>query len=200
MILLLLALCHGNLVQAAYAKKDVEGLATLLAEAEVREDSLLARYRLFALTREHEVLRDLPKDLDSATARELALLSALWAYRIPSAGLFQLFSYGRRSNGLLRRALDADPNDPLVRLIEAQSLLFRPGIAGGDTELALELLLELRLSVRQPCPCGLGPLEIDLWLWYAMERADHPDADRFRNTLEGRALPALYREFLLDPP
>jgi hypothetical protein len=200
MIAVLLALCFGQVTQTAYADKDVETLRTLFAQAPTREDSLFLRYRLYALTREFDLIADIPSKVDSATAREFALLSALWGYRIRNVGLINLYIYGRRSNGMLNRALSLDDDDPLVMLIEGQSLLFRPGIAGGDKHKALQRFRELKRLVDHAPACGLDPQEIDAWIWYTLEKLGAQEADSARARLLGGELRPLYREFVQSPP
>jgi len=200
MIALLLGLCFGNVANSAYAQQDVTTLRTLFAQAPTREDSLLLRYRLFALTREHAVLAEIPTSLDTATARELALLSALWGYRIRDVGPIQFYVYGRRTMSLLQQALEQDADDPLVTLIDAQSLLFRPRIAGGDKAKALERLRALTGRMDGRHACGVDPLEAEVWFWYALHKTESAEADTLRTRLLAGQLPSLYREFLDDPP
>lgn len=200
MTAILMVLCFGHLTQPAYAEKDVGTLHALFAEAKTREDSLLLRYRLYALTQDKGLIADIPTSLDSASARELALLSALWGYRIQDVGLINLILYGQRSLGLLNRAVRYDPTEPLVMLIEAQSLLFRPGIAGGNKRKALERFRELRERVEHVPACGLDTQEVDSWIWYTLEKLGAEEADSARATLLDADLPLLYREFVLSPP
>jgi hypothetical protein len=197
---LILGFCFGDAAHRAYAEEDPDALRALVEVSRTREDTLLLRYRLYALTERPGLVADIPTDVDSASARELALLSALWGYRTKDLGLLELYVVGRRTIGLLDRALALAPQDPLVTLIDAQSLLFRPGIAGGSKRRALERLRELQTHVREAPSCGVSRLEADVWLWYALERNDDPAADSVRTALEAQPLPALYRKFLADPP
>lgn len=197
---LILGLCFGDLVHDAYVTGDAESVRALVTYAETREDTLLLRYRLYSLTQSPGLIAEIPTDLDSASARELALLSALWGYRTADARRIQLVVYGRRTLRLLNRALDRAPDDPLVMLIDAQSLLFRPGIAGGDKQRGLERLRALRERVRSIPACGVAPVEADVWLWYAMQRNGHPAAEDLRNELLSGGLPTLYRDFVESPP
>lgn len=197
---LLLSLCFGELVHDAYVTGDPEAVRELVRYAETREDTLLLRYRLYALTQSPGLIAQIPETLDSATARELALLSALWGYRTADARLLQLVVYGRRTLGLLDRAMRTDARDPLVMLIDAQSLLFRPGIAGGSKERGLERLRALDRQVRSAPSCGVAPLEAEIWLWYALHRNGDPEAAALRHDLLRRVLPPLYRDFLASPP
>lgn len=197
---LVLGLCFGDAAHLAYAHEDPEALRALVELARTREDTLLLRYRLYALTQRPGLIIDIPTDLDSASARELALLSALWGYRARDKGLLELYAVGRRTMRLLERALALDPRDALVTLIDAQSLLFRPAIAGGSTRRALARLRELQAQVGHAPTCGVSPLEVDAWLWYALVRSDDPAAASHRAALESQPLPPLYRRFLAAPP
>jgi hypothetical protein len=199
-LLLLGGICFGDMAHDAYASGDAHALRELVPLAQSREDTLLLRYRLYALTQSRGLIFDIPEDLDSASERELALLSALWGYRTQDANLIELAVVGRRTMKLLNRALDVDPNDPLVTLIDAQSLLFRPGIAGGSKERGLERLEQLRTRIASASSCGVTPLEAEVWYWYALEKNGDPRAREISAGLQARDLPPLYRGFLDDPP
>jgi len=190
------ALCLSGAIHERYAAGDSAGLRTLLATAPSREDSLEVRYRLYALTRDRAVIARLPDNLSEGRPRELALLSALWAWHIPGSTPWNVVRYGRRSKALLDRALAAAPTDPLVRLIDAQSLIFRPGIAGGDVHRAADRLRELRLQLTEAGPCLISPIEVDYWLWYALARAGDPAAGPLRERLQASRLPPLYQRML----
>lgn len=189
------ATCFARTVHDTYAHMDTTGLRALMADARSREDSLLVRYRLYALTQEKVLLRRIPEDVPHGGGRELALLSALWAYRIPGSAPWHVVSYGRRTLGLLDRALESAPDDPLVRLIEAQSLLFRPGIAGGDVRRAIRRLRELRPLAGHDAECWVPVLEVDAWLWYGLRKAGDREAVGLRRRLLAAEPPPLYREF-----
>jgi len=190
------AACFAATVHDAYARMDTTALRRMLTDAPAREESLLVRYRLFALTREKTLLRRIPEDLPDPDARELALLSALWAYRIPGSAPWNVVTFGRRSVRLLDRALVLAPDDPLVRLVEAQALLFRPGIAGGDVRRGVERLRELRPLAAADGACGVPPLEVDAWLWFALAKAGDRASDDLRRRLLALDPPPLYRAFL----
>ena len=195
MTALLTSICMAATVHEAYASKDTAALRRLAATAPSREDSLLVRYRLYALTRERLLLARIPEDIVDGTPRELALLSALWAWRIPGSTPWNAMRLGRRSGGLLNRALAAAPADPLVRLIDSQSLIFRPGIAGGDVHMAIARLRALRTDVAD-AECGIGPVEVEYWLWYAQAKAGDPAAPAARARLLALRPPPLYVEML----
>ena len=190
------AVCFAATVHDAYARMDSTALRRLMAEAATREDSLVVRYRLFALTREKALLRSIPEDASGPGARELALLSALWAYRIPGSAPWNVVTFGRRSVRLLDRALVAAPDDPLVRLVEAQALLFRPGIAGGDVQQGIRRLRELRPLAEADPGCGVPVVEVEAWLWYGLRKAGDHGAAGLRRQLLAEGLPPLYRAFL----
>jgi hypothetical protein len=101
---------------------------------------------------------------------------------------------------LLNRALELDPDDPLVALIDGQSLLFRPGIVGGSVERGLVRLEALRTRLQTEPSCAVTSLEAEVWFWYALRRNDDPRAADVYAALTSRELPPLYRDFLEDPP
>lgn len=198
--LALLGLCFGQAAHDTYAAGDPHALRELVALAQSREDTLVLRYRLYALTESRGLILDLPENVEHASPREFALLSALWAYRTRDARLLELAVVGRRTLKFLNRALDAAPDDPLVTLIDAQSLLFRPGIAGGSKERGLERLTALRSRLASAPSCAVSPLEAEVWYWYALQKNDDPRAAAVFDTLMAGPLPDLYRRFLQRPP
>lgn len=187
--------------QTLYAQKDVEALRRVCAAPENREADLLCRYRLYPLTQQAHYLDALPDDLPaSASPRDLALLSGLWGYKTARAPLHLVPRYGLRAERLLRRAREQAPEDPFVLLIDGQSLLFKPAIAGGDRRAALQRFQALRgVAARHPAG-GVSVLEAELWTWYALERLGDASADGLRARLLAQQPPLLYREFLLSPP
>lgn len=160
MLLLLLTVSlhipFAQQVQDAYAQQDADTLRTLLERADSRSDSLLVRYRLYPLTEDASVLEALPKRLETGTAQERALLSGLWSYRAGEASFLHVISYGRRSTRVLDRAKSTDPDDPYVLLIEGQSLLFRPAIAGRDPEAAVERFSTLVQRIEKNTVLGIS--------------------------------------------
>jgi hypothetical protein len=188
-------------IQDAYAQQQADTLRALMPRADSRADSLLVRYRLYPLTEDDAVLEDLPESLPSGSARELALLSGLWAYRAGEASVFRVVQYGRRSSNLLEEAKAQDPDDPYVLLVESQSLLFRPAIAGRDAEAAVERLRRLAQQVRNVSGTGIAEVEAHTWRWLALREAGQgEEAHRLYNRLMERDLPPLYQEFLRNPP
>lgn len=186
-------------VQDAYAHQKPDTLRSLLTEADARADSFLVRYRLYPLTEDASVLDELPAELPDGTARERALLSGLWSYRAGEASFFQKIQYGRRSANLLKQAKSQDADDPYVLLIEGQSLLFRPAIAGRDVAAAASCFE--RLAARADSVAGIPVMEAKVWQWFALKEDGQSEAARtLRDQLLGREPAPLYRQFLDDPP
>ena len=184
-----------------YAHQDSEGLARLHARAaRSLGDELLYRYRLYPLTLDARYLDDLPDESDCETARDFALLSALWAYRAGAGPAWKLPFHGIRSDALLDRARALDPDEPYVLLIGGQSLLYRPGIFGRSPEKALAHFERLREVLQtRPAP-GLSPFEPEVWVWYTLRILDRPHTDRVRDRLLAQDPPPLFHQFLIDPP
>ncbi|ARA92404.1 hypothetical protein AWN76_003960 [Rhodothermaceae bacterium RA] len=190
----------GDSARVLYAHKDVAALERLLAAAPTRADALLCRYRLYPLHRQERYLADLPADLPDGTARERALLAGLWGYRAGNASLYHAIRFGRRAEQLLAAAHALDPDDPFLLLIEGQSLLFKPRIAGGDARAALDRFRRLQEVIRRRPDEGIDPLEVEVWIWYTLNRLEDDAAPALRARLLAQDLPPLFREFLLDPP
>lgn len=192
---------YGDRVQRAYALQRADSLRALLREADTRADRWLALYRLYPLTEDAGLLDGLPDDLADGTAREYALLSGLWAYRAGEASLFSAIRYGRRSVRLLEAARAQDALDPYVLLIEGQSLLYRPAIAGRDVEGALRRFRQLQGVLEAHDDTGIARLEAKLWTWFALRELGRAgEAETLKDNLLDQDPPALYRQFLLDPP
>lgn len=188
-------------VQEAYARQAPDTLRSLLARADSRADSLLARYRLYPLTEDASLLDDIPRRLDDGSAREWALLSGLWSYRAGEASFFGAVDYGRHSAELLETAQARNADDPYVLLIGGQSLLFRPAIAGRDPEGAADRFARLARLAQNGAAEGITVAEARSWEWLACREAGQDDrAQTLHETLHGDDLPPLYRQFLEDPP
>lgn len=191
----------GVEVQEAYAHENVEVLRSMLETTESHRESMLIRYRLYPLTEDGSLVNDLPKVLQEDSARELALLSGLWSYRAGEASLLRAVSYGRRSAKLLEQAKEIDPDDPYVLLVEGQSLLFRPRIAGRDPSAAVDRFETLASKVQDSSNHGISRMEAQVWKWLALREAGRTDvASQLHKRLLGRAPPPLYHQFLRDPP
>jgi hypothetical protein len=187
--------------QTAYAQQDADRLRALFDRASSRADSLLVRYRLYPLTEDASVLDGLPSSLSDGTAREYALLSGLWAYRAGEASIFSAVTYGRRSTNLLEEAKAQAPDAPFVLLVEGQSLLFRPSIAGKDPDGAARRFGRLAEVVAAEQGSAITETEAHMWRWLALREADRPDeAQPLHDRLTGQDLAPLYRQFLESPP
>lgn len=192
-------------VATLYAQKDRAGLERLQSRTASVSDDLLLRYRLYPLARQRGVLENLPAEVLCRSARDYAILSALWAYRLAEAPVWRLPEYGRRVDSLMRRGREMDAGDPFVLLVEGQSLLYRPGIFGGSAEGALERFVQLRDLLRdrerrRDPVAGLPAIEAEIWVWYTLRRLGRDGTDRLRDRLLAQNPPPLYRDFLLDPP
>lgn len=188
--------------QTHYANQDAEALRSLLESADTRTETLLARYRLYPITEDASVIQDLPSDPSpNHSARELALLAGLWAYRAGEASLFGAIRNGRRSLNFLDAAKARDPSDPYVLLVEGQSLLFRPSVAGRDVEAAAQRFDQLVDVLDPEADIGISKTEAEMWLWLALrECGRHQAADTLHQALLANQPPPLYRQFLNDPP
>lgn len=187
-------------IQSFYASGDAASLDALFHRTTSRELNLLCRYRLYPLTEDAAYVADLPDELDDASARELALLSGLWGYRLHNASAWQTARLGLRSHKLLERAKALDANEPYVLLIEGQSLLFRPAIFGGDAHAALQRFRTLQSELASYQASGISTMEAALWEWFALDRLGAPQADAIRDRLLAEDPPPMYRRFLLAPP
>lgn len=191
---------YSDSLAALYASRDIDGMQRLFAQASTMEQRLLGRYRLFPVTQDTHYLDDLPAPEEAHSAREFALLSALWAYRVANAPPWKIPSYGKRSEALLNRAKSLDAEDPFVLLVDGQALLYKPALFGGDINAALQRFTHLRRVVLGHPQAGIPLLEADVWTWYAMHKLDHASAEQVRQRLLAAEPPPLYRQFLTDPP
>ena len=186
--------------QIYYATQNVSALQRMLAQTNDRALALLCRYRLYPLTQDPSYLEDLPTELEAPTARELALLSGLWGYRVRESSVLKVPVYGKRATRLLDQAKALDPTEPFVLLIDGQSLLYRPKIFGGNKQKALDQFNTLRETLPATSGTGISKMEADLWLWYTLAQLDTDEAETFRSELLAQNPPPLYKTFLLDPP
>lgn len=183
-----------------YTAHDTEAVRRLYRQAQTPEEQLLCAYRLFPLTQDTGWLAHIPEADEAGSARELALIAALWGYRTAHALPWQVPFFGRRSTHALERARALDPDEPYVLLVEGQSLLYRPAIFGGDAAAAQERFERLREVLRTRSAPGLDPMEAEVWIWMALRKQRAPAAEPTRQRLLARQPPPLFRQFLLDPP
>lgn len=200
-VLAMLSTPFAEATQTAYAQQDADRLRALFDRASSRADSLLVRYRLYPLTEDASVLDGLPSSLSDGTAREYALLSGLWAYRAGEASIFSAVTYGRRSTNLLEEAKARAAEAPFVLLVEGQSLLFRPSIAGKDPDGAARRFARLAEVVASEPGSAITETEALMWRWLALREADRPEeAQPLHDRLMSKDLAPLYRQFLESPP
>ncbi|MEM1056379.1 MAG: hypothetical protein AAGI52_12710 [Bacteroidota bacterium] len=183
-----------------YVRHDTRAVRRLHRRASSREDRLLVSYRLFAMTQDQDIISNIPSDDGVRSARQLALISALWAYRAATGPKINLPTHGRRSERILNRASEIAPNDPYVLLVRGQSLLYKPGIFGGDKQEAKETFQRLKRVMRGRTVPGLHPFEADVWIWMCERELDPANARAMKRRLLAQSPPPMFRQFLLDPP
>ena len=184
-----------------YARQDTSGVEGLFRRrARTREDRLLCLYRLYPMTLDRGYLREIPAEAGVTSARELALIAAMWAYRASSGPAYRLPIDGRRSERVLGQALARDPDDPYALLVRGQSLYYKPRVFGGDVPEARRTFERLRtVLARRPAP-GLHPFEAEVWIWMCVRRQDAAAGRALQRQLLARRPPPLFRTFLVDPP
>ena len=183
-----------------YVRRDIQGVRRLARLARTREDRLLVTYRLFPMTMDRDVIADIPSDDGVRSARQLALIAALWAYRAANGPKINLPTYGRRSERILNEAKAIDAREPYVLLVEGQSLLYKPGIFGGDAQEAKARFQQLKRVLGREGVPGLHPFETDIWIWMCERKLDRERANALRRELLARRPPPMFRQFLVDPP
>lgn len=186
---------------AYYARQDTSGVDRLYrTQARTREDRLLCLYRLYPMTLDTGYLADIPSEEGVRSARELALISAMWGYRAASGPMWRLPTYGRRSERILNEALARDPDEPYALLVKAQGLYYKPGVFGGDVAEARRAFERLRqVLARRPTP-GIHPFEAEVWIWMAVRKQDARQGAALQRRLLAQNPPRLFRQFLIDPP
>ena len=184
-----------------YARQDTAGVDRLFRHrARTRLDRLLCLYRLFPMTLDEGYLAEIPPDEGVRSARELALISALWAYKAANGPAWALPTRGRRSERILNEALRRDPNEPYALLVKGQGLYYKPRIFGGDVAEAQRTFERLRqVLARRPAP-GIHPFEAEVWIWMAVRKQDPARGAALAERLLARNPPRIFRQFLIDPP
>jgi hypothetical protein len=184
-----------------YAQQDTSGVDRLYRQAaRTRLDRLLCLYRLFPMTLDEGYLDAIPSDEGVRSARELALISALWAYKAAHGPAWHLPTYGRRSERILEAALKRDPDEPYALLVKGQGLYYKPGWFGGDVAEAQRTFERLRQVLRRRPAPGVHPFEAEVWIWMAVRKQDAERGAELRRRLLAQSPPPLFRQFLIDPP
>ncbi len=184
-----------------YSRQDTSAVERLYrTKARTRQDRLLCLYRLYPMTLDERWIADIPSDEGVRSARELALISALWAYRAGAGPAWRLPTYGRRSERILNRALAIDAREPYALLVKGQGLYYKPAIFGGDVDQARRTFEQLRGRLGRGGVPGLHPFEAEVWVWMAVRRQDAGAGTRLQRRLLQRSPPRIFRQFLIDPP
>ena len=184
-----------------YARQDTAAVERLYRRhARTREQRLLCLYRLFPMTLDTRYLDHIPSESGVASARELALISALWAYKAANGPAWTLPRYGRRSERILNLALDRDADDPYALLVKGQSLLYKPRLFGGDVAAAQRTFEQLRTVLASRRAPGIHPFEAEVWTWMAVRKQDRSAGTQMQRRLLASRPPRLFRTFLTDPP
>ena len=185
-----------------YARQDTARVERLFRRrARTREDRLLCLYRLYPMTLDRGYLREIPSEAGVSSARELALIAAMWAYRASSGPAYRLPIDGRRSERILGRALARNADDPYALLVRGQSLYYKPRVFGGDVAEAQRTFERLRTRPRAGARRRASTR--------SRPRSGSGCASAARTRRQGTALqrrllarrpPPLFRQFLVDPP
>lgn len=183
-----------------YARNDVQAIERLHRNATTVTDRLLCSYRLYPLTEDDRWLQDLPDEDDLSSARALALLAAHWGFKARNAPAWRLPTYGRRSDGILRRAQAINPNEPYVLLVDGQFFYYKPGIFGGDVDEARTTFERLRTVLHQNPAPGIHRFEPEVWIWMCLRKQESDAAGPLRTRLLSQSPPVLFRLFLNNPP
>lgn len=181
-------------------QQDAEAAARLCQSARTTDERLLCRYRLYPMTQDVALLRDLPADDAVTSARGLALLGGLWGMRAATAPIHRVPAFGRRSERLVAAALARDASEPYALLVRGQSLYYKPRAFGGDVAEARRTFERLRGVLGRSAVPGLHPFEPEVWVWMCVRRTNAAEGAQMQRTLLARRPPPLYRQFLTDPP
>ena len=184
-----------------YAQLDRPAIDRLYRhKARTLRDRLMCRYRLFPMTLDDGYLVDIPDDQGVRSARDLSLISALWAYKAANSSRIHLPTYGRRSERILNRALEIDPTEPYALLVKGQSLYYKPSWFGGDVDEAKRTFEALRQVLARRSVPGIHPFEAEVWIWMAVRKLDPAQGRTLQRRLLAQNPPPLFRQFLTDPP
>lgn len=184
-----------------YARQDTSAVDRLYRRrAQTRLDRLLCLYRLFPMTLDGRYLDRIPSESGVTSARELALISALWAYKAAHGPAWHLPTYGRRSERILNAALARDPDEPYALLVKGQGLYYKPALFGGDVAEAKRTFERLRTVLARRRAPGIHPFEAEVWIWMCVRKQDAERGAALRRRLLAQNPPPLFRQFLIDPP
>ncbi|MEM1115503.1 MAG: hypothetical protein AAF845_19230 [Bacteroidota bacterium] len=183
-----------------YARRDAAAIERLYRTARTREERLLCLYRLFPMTLDERYLDGIPSEAGVTSARELALISALWAFKTANSPAWRVPTYGRRSERILGDALARDPNDAYALLVRGQALLYKPRIFGGDVPEAQRTFERLRQVLAQRSTPGIHPFEAEVWIWMAVRKQDNGQGAALQRRLLAQNPLPMFRQFLIDPP
>jgi stage V sporulation protein SpoVS len=193
------AQCFGDQVQVAYNNRNAREVRRLMNAATNQSDKFLAIYRLYPLTEDGTILANLPADPNRENAKDKALLSALWSYKI-NEDRSLMMTLGTRIIRLLNSSERLNAQNPFVLLIVGQSLLYKPAVFGGSAARALQKFQALKRQIQAEAICGLSIWDADVWIWYAMHKKRDRGAEAFKQELYRNNPPVIYREFLNNPP
>lgn len=110
-------------------------------------------------------------------------------------GLFSAIRYAPKAKNRYEKALALDPTNPRALMYMGVANLYQPGLLGGSTEKAIELLsrsvelFENKLEKENPLLPDWGHAEAYAWLGLAYEQNDDTDA----------AKQAYYEALLINP-
>jgi len=190
--------CRVSTIDQAYERIDVAGLREGLSDLD-GSDKLYGIYRLYPISKNKKDLESLPSNLEEikeASAADYAVLSALWAFKSRYLGSINWIRAIRRSDKLLKRALSIDSKDPIVSLIHAQSLMYRPKIAGGSKQDARDRLITLKGQIAGSESCSLFIQEVDVWIWKVTKEINPELAESLKSKLLSQPLSKLNRRII----
>jgi tetratricopeptide (TPR) repeat protein len=191
-------------IEAATSRGDVARLRAELARldhdlAATPDDAMLLHYRGYALYRiatlttgrAHEgEAKALFREADRALERSAARLPLAETYALRAAvtgnligsNPFDVVRLGRRSRGLMDRALELGPENPRVWLLNGAAAMHTPGMFGGGLDRAEERVrraIALFESDRPAPPApAWGRAEAFVWLGQILERKGKPEDAR----------------------
>ncbi len=199
-------------ISNAYYNGDFDALTSMRAELDesIASDALLAAYldwRLgsiyFGMGKEKladEVLGRAQDTLEALvektpdSAEAWALLSSTLGMRIGIRPMTRGFVYGSRSDAAIERAMQLEPGNPRVLLIDAIALLNKPSLFGGNRD---EALARLDSALEQIAANGTGRFswgKADIYTWRGIaHQREGNAADAAQNFDEALVVVPSYR-------